>query len=235
MIYPIFVIILLFVVVAVIINQLMPKIAALIQETGVKPPFLTMIILNFYKFLENYWWSLLIGLLLLVSLVIYYFNTKEGKKNYYVVSLKIPFMKEFLKKVFLERFCSNISTLLIAGISINKALKITEDTVNNFVYKEIISNIEQRVSEGERMSQALLKHQDYFPPFIIQMIKVGEETGKLDKVLIEVVNFYQKEIKRTINLFSILLEPVVIIILGILVTLLAISIFSSLYGAIGTF
>ena len=144
-------------------------------------------------------------------------------------------MKEFLKKVFLERFCSNISTLLIAGISINKALKITEDTVNNFVYKEIISNIEQRVSEGERMSQALLKHQDYFPPFIIQMIKVGEETGKLDKVLIEVVNFYQKEIKRTINLFSILLEPVVIIILGILVTLLAISIFSSLYGAIGTF
>lgn len=234
MIYPILVISVLFMVLAVIIKQLMPKIADLIQNTGVKPTLFTTLILNFYKFLEYYWWSLIIGLFLLVSLIIYYFNTKKGKKNYHAISLKIPIVKEFLKKVFLERFCSNISTLLIAGVSINKALKITEDTVNNSVYKEIIYNIEQKVSEGERMSQALLKHQDYFPPFVIQMIKVGEETGKLDKVLIEVVNFYQKEIKRTINLFSILIEPVIIIILGIFVTLLAISIFSSLYGAVGT-
>ena len=143
-------------------------------------------------------------------------------------------MKEFLKKVFLVRFCSNISTLLIAGISINKALKITEDTVSNLVYKEIIYDIGQRVSEGEKMSQVLLKYQDYFPLFVIQMVKVGEETGKLNKVLMEIVNFYQKEIKRSVDLFSILLEPIIIVILGVIVTILAISVFSLLYGAVGT-
>lgn len=234
MIYPIFVMVVLFVVIAIIIKLFVPKIAGIIKETGVEPPFFTTMMLNFYKFLEDYWWSLIIGLFLLVVLTIYYFNTKDGKNRYDEISLKIPFMKEFLKKVFLVRFCSNISTLLIAGVSINKALKITEDTVNNFVYKEIISGIEQKVSEGEKMSSIMAKHQDYFPLFVIQVVKVGEETGKLDRVLIDVVDFYQKEIKRSIDLFSTLLEPIIIVLLGIIVTILAISVLSSLYGAIGT-
>lgn len=131
MIYPIFVISFLFVVVAIIIVFLIPRIADLVKETGTEPPFFTMLMLNFYKFLANYWWILIIILLLLIAFVIYYLNTKEGKKNYEKVSLKIPLINEFLKKVFLVRFCSNISTLLIAGVSINKALKITEGTVSN--------------------------------------------------------------------------------------------------------
>lgn len=190
-------------------------------------------ILNFYAFLEHYWWALIAGLLLLISLGVYYANTKNGHDVYNKVSLKTPFIKEFLKKVFLVRFCSNISTLLIAGVSINNALKITEDTVNNIVYKKIISEIGQKVSEGEKISLAMAKHQDYFPLFVVQMVRVGEETGKLDKVLVEVVNFHQKEIERSIGVFSALLEPVIIIILGIVVTILAVSVLSSLYGTIG--
>jgi len=234
MVYPIFVISVLFVVVVIIIVRLIPKIADLIQETGAKPSPFTLIILNFYKFLGNYWWILIITLLLLVVFAIYYFNTKEGNKKYDKVFLKLPLIKEFLKKVFLVRFCSNISSLLIAGVSINKALKITEDTVDNIIYREIVFEIGKKVSEGEKMSQILTRHQDYFPFFVTQMVKVGEETGKLDKVLIEVVNFYQKEIKRSIDLFSALLEPIVIILLGIIITILAISVFSSIYGVVGT-
>jgi len=233
MIYPIFVISVFFAVIAVIITQLVPQITKLIQETGVEPSLFTTAVLSFYEFLSEYWWILIMGLFLLVIFIIYYFHTKEGKKNYDKISLKTPFVGEFLKKVFLVRFCSNIFTLLIAGISINRAIEITEDTVNNIVYKGIISEIGQRVSEGEKISSAMIKHQDYFPPFVVQMVKVGEETGKLDKVLIEVVGFYQKETKKTIDLFSTLLEPIIIIFLGIVVTMLAISVFSSLYGIVG--
>ncbi|MBX4200984.1 type II secretion system F family protein [Candidatus Parcubacteria bacterium] len=118
-------------------------------------------------------------------------------------------------------------------MSINRALKITQDTVNNSVYRTMIGEIEKRVSEGEKISSALVQYPKYFPAFMVQMIKVGEETGKLDKTLLEVVNFYQKEVKAAIDLFLTLLEPMLIIFLGLVVGVLAISVFAPLYGALG--
>lgn len=234
MVYPIFVLCVMFLVIIIIIVEVVPRISDLVKEVDSKPPLSTLIMLNFYKFLENYWLILTAGLFLLVILMFYYFNTKIGRKNYDKISLKMPFMAGFLKKVFLIRLCGNISTLLVAGISINKALKITEDTINNIVYKGITAQIEKEVSEGGRISSAMLKNQDYFPPFVVQMVRVGEETGKLDKTLMGVVNFYQKEIKRAIDLFSRLLEPVMIIFLGAIVLMLAISVLSPLYSLLGT-
>lgn len=234
MVYPIFVMAVLFVVLGVIIVEVVPRIAELIAEANAEPPFFTKLMLGFYEFLAGYWWLILIVLFFMVVSGVYYFRTKEGKNNLNRISLKVPFISSLLKKVFLTRFCGNVSTLMVAGISINKALKITSDTVNNIVYKEIISEIEKEVSEGEKMSAIMSKHQDYFPSFVVQMIKVGEETGKLDKTLLEVVNFYQKEVKRAIDLFSSLIEPVMIIFLGAIVAMLAISVLSPLYGALGT-
>jgi len=234
MIYPIFVVCVLLVVLGIIVVEVMPSIVDLIKETNSNPPFFTVMMLNFYQFLGSYWWSIIIVVFLVVIALVYYFKTKEGRKNYNKISLKIPFLGGLLKKIFLTRFCSNVSTLITAGISINKALSITADTVNNIVYKSIIFEIEKEVSEGEKMSSVMVKHKDYFPPFVVQMIRVGEETGKLSKTLMEVVNFYQKEIKRSIDLFSSLLEPIMIIFLGGIVAMLAISVLSPLYGALGT-
>lgn len=234
MVYPLFVVGVLFIVMGIIIVQVMPRIADLIKESNVKPSFLTRVMLDFYQFLGNYWWLVLLILLSGIALGVYYVSTVSGKKNIQAWSLRLPFLKTLLKKVYLSRFCGNVATLLSAGISINKALAITEETVNNSVYKNIITDIEKQVSEGEKISAALKKHEDYFPSFVVQMIKVGEETGKLDKTLLEVVTFYQKEIKRSVNLFSSLIEPVMITFLGIVVTFLAISVLSPLYGALGT-
>ena len=234
LIYPAFVVAVLFVVLGIIIVQFMPRISDLIKETNSKPSFFTSLMLDFYAFLANYWWVVLAVVFFLIVSSIYYFNTKEGKKNFNKLSLNIPFFGKLLKKIFLSRFCGNISTLLVAGISINKALKITEDTVNNAVYQKIIAEIGKGVSEGEKMSSVMVKYEDYFPSFVVQMIRVGEETGKLDKTMVEVVNFYQKEVKRSIDLFSSLIEPVMIIFLGVIVAMLAVSVLSPLYGALGT-
>lgn len=233
MIYPAFTITILFIVVNIIIVFLLPKIQELIRQSSTAPDGFTAFTLNFYTFLGNSWWLIMLIFLSCVTGLVFYFKSKLGRKNFDKLSLKIPFLGDILRKVFLARFCGNIATLMIAGISINRALKITEDTVNNIVYKNIISQVEKKVSEGEKISSVLVQYPDYFPSFVIQMIKVGEETGKLDKTLQEIVNFYQKEVKQSIELFLTLLEPMLIIFLGGVVGLLAISVFAPLYGALG--
>ena len=234
MIYPIFVISVLLVVIPIVIIFLMPRLIDLLKETTVKPPAFTQMMIDFYGFISNYGWILLAGFFLLVLFLIYYFTTKEGKKRYDELSLKLPLIGGFLKKTFLIRFAENISTLIAAGLSINNALKITRDTVGNFVYQKILTETEERVSQGEKISAVLVKYPDYAPPFVVQMIQVGEETGTLDKNLMEIVNFYNKELKRAVETFTALLEPVLIIFLGIVVAFLAISVLEPLYGALGT-
>lgn len=232
LIYPLFLVCILFLVTGIVITQILPKIEDLIQSTGNEPTLFVSIMLNFYKFLGDYWWALFLVILLLVVSVIFYFRTKEGKREYDEISLKLPLLNNLLKKVFLIRFCSNISTLLIAGVSINRALEVTEDTVDNSTYKRVIADVRKQVLGGEKLSLAMAKYPNYFSPFVLQITKVGEATGKLDKTLIDVVNFYDKEIKRSIDLFSRLLEPIMIIIIGAIVMVLAVSVLSSIYGAI---
>lgn len=232
LIYPLFLVCVLFFVIGVVVTQIVPKIEDLIAENGNKPTPFASAMLNFYKFLGNYWWILLLVIVILIFTLVVYFKTKDGKKEYDEKSLKIPLLGGFLKKIFLIRFANNVSTLLTAGISINKALKVAEDTVDNVVYKKVIDDVENKVSEGEKLSLAMGRHSEYFSSFALQIVKVGEQTGKLDKTLMDIVNFYEKEIKRSIDLFSRLLEPIMIIILGIIVTVLAMSVLSSIYGAI---
>jgi len=234
MIYPIFVIAVLFLVVPMVIFFIMPKLVDLLKQTTVKPPVFTQVMINFYAFLAGYGWILIVGFALLVIFLLYYFTTKEGKKRYDEWSLKIPFINGFLKKTFLIRFAENVSTLIGAGLSINNALKITRDTVGNSVYKKILTETEEGVSQGERISSVMIKYPDYVPPFVVQMIQVGEETGTLDKNLMEIVDFYNKEVKRAIETFTALLEPILIVFLGIVVALMAISVIEPLYGALST-
>src|SRR3989344_1570740 len=159
MVYPAFTISVLFIVVNIIILFLLPKIQELIKESSSDPTTFTVIMLGFYKFLENYWWMIMLALIVCVTAIVFYFRTKGGRKVYDRMSLKIPFLGQILRKVFLSRFCGNVSTLMIAGISINKALKITADTVNSTFYKQIINEVEARVSEGEKISSVLSQHQ----------------------------------------------------------------------------
>jgi type IV pilus assembly protein PilC len=234
MIYPAFVIVVLFSVMLMVMFFVMPKLVDLLKQTTSKPPAVTVFMINFYGFLLNYGWILILGFVALIGFIVYYFTTKEGRKKYDVIALKVPIVSGFLKKIFLIRFAENISTLISAGLSINTALDITKETVDNFAYKEMIAEVATRVSQGERMSSVLIKYPSYAPPFVVQMIQVGEETGKLDKNLMEIVNFYQKEVNRAVATFTALLEPVLIIFLGAIVAIMALTVLEPLYGALGT-
>lgn len=234
MIYPAFVICLLVAVIILVMLFVMPKLVDLLKQTTAEPPFTAKVMIGFYAFLQNYGWVVISGFFLMVLFIAYYFTTKEGKKNLDKLILKLPILSGFFKKIFLIRFTENISTLISAGLSINKAIKITKDTVDNVVYKQILDDVERGVSEGEKISAVLVKYPDYAPPFVVQMMQVGEETGTLDKNLMEIVNFYQKEVNRAVATFTSLLEPILIIFLGAVVALMAISVLEPLYGTLET-
>jgi type IV pilus assembly protein PilC len=234
MIYPAFVILVMLVVIPIVVLFVMPKLVDLIKETTTKPPAFTQLMIGFYSFLGEYGWLLFIGAFLFIIFIAYYFTTKEGKKTWDEISLKIPFFGGFLKKTFLIRFAENISTLIGAGLSINNALKITKDIVGNSVYKRILTETEEGVSQGEKMSDILVRYPDYAPAFVVQMIQVGEETGTLDKNLMQIVIFYNKEVQRAIETFTALLEPILIVVMGVGVAFLAISVIEPLYGALST-
>ena len=190
--------------------------------------------INFYSFLMHWGWVLVLGFFALIGFIIYYLRTKEGKKQYDVFSLKAPLFGKLLKKIYLVRFAESVSTLISAGLSINETLRITADTIQNSVYKKIVQETGESVSSGEKISSVLIKYPDHIPLFVVQMIKVGEETGKLEKTLMEIVNFYQKEVRRTIEQITALLEPILIIFLGVMVAFLAVSVLSPLYETLGT-
>lgn len=234
MMYPVFLVAFLVIVIVIIITMVMPRIGDLIKESGGTPSTFTLITLQVSWFLQNYWWAVVLALVIIISALGYYLTTKSGKRLYDTWSLKIPLIGSILKKVFLARFCGNVATLLVSGISINKALKIAENTVSNVLYRDMIVEIGKDVSEGEKTSTAMLKYPKYFPLFAVQIVKVGEETGKLDKSLTEIVNFYQKDIQRGIDTFTSFLGPIMIVFLGGIVALLAVSVLSSLYSAIGS-
>ncbi len=234
MIYPIFVIVVLISVIWLVITFVMPRLVDLIKQTAVNPPPFTQLMLAFYSFLANYGWMVMLAFFIFVGFIAFYFTTKEGRKRLDVLSLYIPLVGDFLKKIYLVRFAENISTLVSAGLSINSALKITADTVNNYRYKQILQETNERVSQGEKISSVLVRYPELVPAFVVQMVQVGEETGKLDKNLLEIVNFYNKEIKRAVETFTALLEPVLIIFLGIVVAFMAISVIEPLYGTLST-
>lgn len=234
MIYPIFVILVLVAVVLVIMIFVMPRLVDLLRETTADPPLFTKLMIGFYSFLFSYGWILLIVFFAFALFVGYYFTTRHGRQLVDKAILRIPFVSEFFKKIFLIRFAENISTLIGAGLSINNALKITRDTVENVVYKQILTETYDGVTEGQKISYVFVKYPRFIPSFVVQMVQVGEETGKLDKNLLEIVNFYSKEVNRNIETFTAMLEPILIIVLGVIVAFLAASIIQPLYGALGT-
>ena len=233
MIYPAVILSALLVVIVIVMTVVMPRLIDMLKELGGQIPLTTRLLIGFYNFFFHYGWLILIAFAGLVAFFIYYFRTENGKKVFDRTVVKAPFLKEFLEKTYLARFAENLSTLITAGLPVTRALSITKDTIGNSIYQEIVNETEEEVSEGAKISSVLVKHPKHIPTFVVQMIKVGEETGKLDRTLMEIVNFYQKEITRIVDNFMTLIEPILIIILGLGVALVAISVLSPMYGMLG--
>ncbi len=235
MVYPVLVLCVLLVAIIIIIFGVIPPFASILEDIGGEPPFITSLMIGFYSFLRNFGWLVILALIGLISFIIYYVRTDKGKIFFDENIIKTPIIGTFLQKVYLIRFAENISTLIEAGVPITKAINITKEIIGNFTYMQILEEAEKRVLAGEKISSVLVEHPRFIPVFVSQMVKVGENTGQLQKTLKEIVGFYQKEVERGVETFMTLVEPILIIFLGVVVAFLVISVFMPLYSMIGTF
>lgn len=217
MIYPAFVLVVAALVIFLMSFFVMPNISKVIQETGQELPLMTKIVIGGADFFRAWGWLFLLVFLGIGIAIFQYIKTADGKKIYHKILLKVPVINAFLKMVYLSRFAENLATLVSGGIPIAESLTITGDIVGNETYKAVILESKAGVQKGESISSVLRQHAALFPPVFTEMIRAGEKSGALDKTLLSISEFYQKEVDRTVDIFLSLLEPVMIVGLGVFV------------------
>lgn len=186
-------------------------------------PALTEIMLGISGFVISYWWAIVgIGALAAFAFV-RFIRTKNGRSLFHHTLLRIPVVKDIIMKTAVARFARTFSALLGAGVSIVEALDVTGKAIGNVVYEDAFNQAIIEVKVGKQLSNVLEKY-PIFPPIVPQMLAVGEETGKIDTVLIKVADFYEEEVDVVINSLSAVIEPVMIVFMGAMVGLIVASV-----------
>jgi len=229
LIYPAFVIGSFIVVMMVMITFVIPKLGDIIKETGQDLPIYTKIVIGASDFISSYGIFLLLILIGLIIFLVRYVKTKAGHEALDRFKLTIPYVGDLYRKLYLSRIADNLNTMLSSGISMVRALEITADVVNNDVYKGILLRSVEGVKAGNAVSDVLSTHPE-IPGIIIQMMKVGEESGKLGFVLETMAKFYRREVNAQVETIVSLIEPVMIVFLGVGVGILLTSVLVPIYN-----
>lgn len=227
--YPIFVIILFIVVMVLMITVVFPKIAPIFTEADIQLPIYTRIVLGVGNFMASWWWLLLIGFGVLALVVFDYFQTEEGKMIFDELSLRLPIFGELFRHLYVARFSESARILIKGGLTIPQAIEISSHTIGNQVYREILHESADKVRKGELLSDALVEH-DEFPPMVTQLISVGESTGQLGEMLAKVSEFYTREVDGLVNNLVALIQPILMVVIGLMVALLFASMLMPLYN-----
>jgi len=229
LLYPALIVLVVLLVLALMIFFVIPHLSEVLISSGSELPTVTKMVINSAAFLRKFGWVIFLVILLLIFSAFRYYRSQKGRKFFDGIFLKIPIIGPFLKMNNLARFAENLSTLISGGLPIASALQTVGEIVGNSRYKEVIFEARDRVRKGETISSVLSAAPEIFPPVFIQMTIVGERTGTLDSTLMNVVDFYKKEIDRTIDNLLSILEPLLIVILGVVVAGLMLAILLPLY------
>lgn len=230
MIYPIFVIFVFIAVIFLATFFIIPKLTEVFSSFGGKLPLSTRMMIGLSDFVRNGGW-IFFALIAFAGVFIPSMLKKSErfKKFFDKILIKMPLVGTLSKKIDLVRFAENLSVLISAGLPITQALKIIKDIMNNHIYKTIMAKTEEKVAKGEKISSVFIQYPKEIPSFVVQMVLVGERTGRLDEILMEVVKLYRQEIERTTDNLTVILEPVLILFLGIGIAIMAVSIFIPLF------
>lgn len=231
MLYPAFVVAVFFAAGGVVIFFIVPKLSEILKNFSTKLPWMTRALIWLADFISKGGWVVAPIILIPLFIAPIYFKKSVGaRKFYHRNSLKVPLLGEYFKKIYIVRFAENLSVLMAAGLPIVQALKITKGILTNSLYKKALGEAEELVARGEKISMVLGRHPKLFSGFVLQMVATGEETGQLDKTLMDLVVFYRGEIERTTEQLVTLLEPIMILVLGIAIAILAFAVFIPLFN-----
>ena len=231
MIYPIAVISIAALVVYVILWKVIPVFGALFVSLGAELPLPTRIVVAMSKFVGRYWW-LIIGIVVAALFALRrYYATEQGKLMIDGLLLKTPILGIVLRKIAVARFCRTLGTLLSAGVPVLESLEITARTSGNAVIERAVLEVRKQVEEGKSLAEPL-KSTSQFPPMVVQMISVGEATGAMDTMLNKIAEFYEDEVDTAVAGMMKLIEPIMILFLGIVVGGIVIAMYLPMFSLI---
>jgi type IV pilus assembly protein PilC len=230
MIYPVLILSVVFVVLLIMNYFVIPQMAEVLTTSEGPLPAVTQAVIQGSAFMRKWGWIPILLIVFAVFLAFRYYLSEKGRKFFDKNFLKLPLIGPFIKLSCLTRFAENLSTLIAGGLPISQALEVVANIVDNNSYKEIILKTKGKVGAGESISSVLTQSPELFEPIFIQMVLVGEKTGTLEKTMMDLVSFYQKEIDNNINNIINILEPALIVFLGVVVGGLILAILMPLYN-----
>ncbi len=229
MIYPLILIIASVMVVALLMIFVLPKLSNAFMQSGVSLPLLTKIVLAISN-IFTYSILLDLGVLgLIVGLAMWIRSSKVGRRNFSLFLEKAPIARDMMKAIGVVRFLRTLGNLLTAGVPILEALNITAYSLGHYGMQDSVLDIKKIIESGSQLSEGMEKHPNYFSPVIVGLVRVGEETGNLGGIMVEVSEFYDDELNNALKNAMALLEPLLLLFMGIIVGAIALSVLLPIY------
>lgn len=231
--YPIVILITMVIVIFIVFTFIMPQLMKMFNEMNLDLPITTRVLMLISFFLNKNWPLVLLLVLLFLISVKEFLSTEKGKKIIDAKIISIPFFSKLIRMSNLVNSTRTLAILTKSGVSILESLEIVSSTATNYVYYEAFKRIYKKVEKGESIGRAF-SEEKFFPPILIQMIQVGEETGHLDETLTRISKYFEVETEMAIKTLMSLIEPMILIILGIGVGFLVMSVISPIYQLTGS-
>ena len=229
MIYPIFIVIALIGVAIILMIYIIPSLTSTFAESGLDLPWATRAVMAVSNFLQKYIVVLAFAIVGFVLLLRLYAKTYGGRRNLDIFKLKLPIFGKLFSYIYLMRFTRSLSTLLKGGVPVTRSLSIVAEVVGNTIYRELILETLESINDGNPLS-SVMENSSYVPNMVPQMIAVGEKTGKIDSVLDRITDFYERESSNMLDNLSKLMEPIIMVIMGIGVGIMVAAVLLPMYN-----
>lgn len=233
--YPVIVLITMVVVGIVMMVFVLPKITSLYTDVDAELPLPTRMLIGFTDFLVANGIFVALALIILIVLLIRFIRTDQGKRLFHSILLRLPIAAAIIKKLNLANFSRTLSSLLKTDIPIVETFKIISRAASNVLYKEHLARAAEELKKGVSVKETLEKNPDLFPPLITQIINIGEESGTLDSISEEAAIFYEEEVSQTMDNLATIIEPLLMLILGLAVGAVAVAIVMPIYSLVNQF
>lgn len=228
--------VMLFVVIAattILLWKVVPVFASIFTDAGMALPMPTRVVLGISGFLQDYIFYMFLGIIAGIFLLKRYYGTPSGHLNLDRLLLRMPVLGSLIRKAAVSRFTRTLGTLVSSGVSILEGLEITARTSGNRVVHDAVMNSRASIAGGATIAEPL-KESGVFPPMVVQMINVGEQTGGLDEMLSKIADFYDDEVDAAVSALTSILEPVMIVVMGVVIGGMVVAMYMPMFDLINT-
>ena len=230
--YPAVIVGIMLVIGVLMLVYMVPTLTATFEGLGIELPIATRVVIGLSDFLRNQYLIAIGGIALLVTAVVSVSRSKKGKRLFDKVFLSFPIFGNIIKEINAARTTRTLSSLLSSGVDIVVAIGVTKDVLQNSYYKEVLDEAQVAIQKGDAVSQTFIKYEKLYPIFVGEMMSVGEETGKMAEMLLGVATFYEDEVDQKTKDMSTLIEPFLMVMMGIAVGFFAVSMLAPTYSLV---